>query len=113
MSYNPELSGLEKLKKGSLYYIFSAFLAVIFIVLFIVAIFIGETFGTTTVTLSNVTLSNSTSVPTNSSNLAALSLFSIAGILFIVALVIEILGIINLRTGFSFTLWYDSRYKSG
>jgi len=96
MSYNPELSGLEKLKKGSLYYIFSAFLAVIFIVLFIVAIFIGETFGTTTVTLSN-----STSVLTNSSNLAALSLFSIAGILFIVALIIEILGIINLRSGFS------------
>jgi len=61
-----------------------------------VAIFIGETFGTTTVTLSN-----STSVLTNSSNLAALSLFSIAGILFIVALVIEILGIINLRSGFS------------
>jgi hypothetical protein len=58
-------------------------------------------------------LSNSTSVLTNSSNLAALSLFSIAEILFIVALVIEILGIINLRTGFSFTLWYDSRYKSG
>ena len=84
------------MKNGSLYYIFSAFLAVIFIVLLIVAIFIGETFGTTTVTLSN-----STSVLTNSSNLAALSLFSIAGILFIVALVIEILGIINLRSGFS------------
>ena len=89
------------MKNGSLYYIFSAFLAVIFVVLFIVAIFIGETFGTTTVTLSNVTLSNSTSVLTNSSNLAALSLFSIAGILFIVALIIEILGIINLRSGFS------------
>ena len=101
MSYNPELPGLEKLKKGSLYYIFSAFLSAIFIVLLIVAIFIGETFGTTTVTLSNVTLSNSTSVLTNSSNLAALSLFSIAGILFIVALIIEILGIINLRSGFS------------
>ena len=84
------------MKKGSLYYIFSAFLAIIFIVLFIVAIFMGETFGTTTVTLSN-----STSVLTNSSNLAALSLFSIAGILFIVALIIEILSIINLRSGFS------------
>jgi len=96
MSYNPELPGLEKLKKGSFYYVFSEFLAVIFIVLLIVAIFIGETFGTTTVTLSN-----STSVLTNSSNLAALSLFGIAGILFIVALIIEILGIINLRSGFS------------
>lgn len=96
MSYNPELSGLEKLKKGSLYYMFSAFLVVIFIVLFFVTVFVGATFGTT-----NTTLSNSTSVLTNSSNIATLSLFSIAVILFIVALIIEILSIINLRSGFS------------